>query len=632
MTQVNDHTRRPLRNSSRVLGLLVVASLSAGLPLPLHAAHDNYESEGSYSYIRTLEGSADLISQDGDRDEASIHQPVLPGEQLSVGRSSRVEVLLADGSWLRLDASTEVRFESLARSYSASDRQTHLRMSFGTLQLVVDHEIDRQNIPRIDTPNATIYLQKSGRYLIEVEEATWTQLVVREGFAEVATERGSLVVRDHEQAVVEGDRWPRATIEPASALYALERWGERLEEEARLASHDDVDDSLRYGSSTMHRHGSWIQVSGQRRAWRPYVDDSWQPYREGFWRYTPGGYTWVSQEPWGWVPYHYGTWDHVPGHGWVWFPDRGFAPAWVYWYWGPDYVGWCPTGYYSRYHHGRDHHRYGVYGWAGGDWGAFAHWSFTPSQHFGGHRGQARRTRPSYLRGSDFGSGRLADGVITTDTSGIEPGLVGRPTEVVRVLRTRPGQSGELPNVTDFVARRDLDPDVEQQIFRPKPALARPVEPKPPSGGPAIGSGEEIPRPERRPAVPSVRPRPLPSGPSGDWREGQKPEATRPVIVRRPATYDGREPADNPDRKPAPVLRPADEPLAPERPVRVTPSKPSSPPQVAPARPSSPPQVTPSKPAEPRPVPPPPPSIKPKDEGGGGSRKVGSTRPPRPPA
>lgn len=649
MTQADFEIRPlPLRRAL-VLGLGVAALLSGLAPRTLSATQDDYEPSGSYSYVRTLDGSAELDGANGEREEITLNQPVLPGDRIAVHRSSRLEIVLADGNLLRLDAGGELIFESIAASYGDTSSQTHLRLLTGTLQLVVEQASARHELPRIETENSTVHIQQPGRYLIVVEDGQWTQVVVREGSAEVATQRGSLIVREDEQALVEGDRWPRASVEPAMAVGALERWGDGLEEEAREASFDEIDGSLRYGSSSMRGHGSWVHVSGSRRAWRPTVDAAWRPYREGFWRYTPGGYTWVSTEPWGWVPYHYGTWDYVPGHGWVWFPDRGFAPAWVYWYWGPDYVGWCPTGYYSRHYQDRYGHgsRFGVYGWAGGDRGLFAHWSFIPSHDFGrhfGHQsgrfGQARRTRPAYLRGSDLAGGRLADGVITTDTSGLAPHLTEKPAEVVRVLQTRPGLRGELPNVTEFVARRELTPEVEAQILRPKPALAQPTNQGTGSGRPAVVPVEERPTRQERPGAGAVRPRPVVPAPQG-WSQDRSPEtkpqaggsassrppgSPAPVIVRRPAEYDGRDPQGRDPQvrgERAPTLRPVSPSPAPERPVRVTPA------------PSSRPEVAPAKPPQPRPLPPSP-SIQPKPEskpqGSDGSKKAGATRPPRPPS
>jgi hypothetical protein len=55
------------------------------------------------------------------------------------------------------------------------------------------------------------------------------------------------------------------------------------------------------------------------------------------------GWTWVSDYQWGSIPYHYGTWVADPSIGWVWIPGNVWAPSWVVFRTGPDYIGWAPV-------------------------------------------------------------------------------------------------------------------------------------------------------------------------------------------------------------------------------------------------------------------------------------------------
>src|SRR5205085_236123 len=50
-----------------------------------------------------------------------------------------------------------------------------------------------------------------------------------------------------------------------------------------------------------------------------------------------------------WVPYHYGRWAYDAFYGWVWMPGNGYSPAWVYWSYGSNYVGWAPSGWWDCY-------------------------------------------------------------------------------------------------------------------------------------------------------------------------------------------------------------------------------------------------------------------------------------------
>jgi hypothetical protein len=54
------------------------------------------------------------------------------------------------------------------------------------------------------------------------------------------------------------------------------------------------------------------------------------------------GWTWLSDEPYGWATYHYGRWYQDSEIGWAWVPGNDWAPAWVSWQEGNDYVGWAP--------------------------------------------------------------------------------------------------------------------------------------------------------------------------------------------------------------------------------------------------------------------------------------------------
>jgi hypothetical protein len=90
-------------------------------------------------------------------------------------------------------------------------------------------------------------------------------------------------------------------------------------------------------------YGHWIQRPSYGWVWTPRVAArSWRPYEDGHWVWTDLGWTWVSNEPFGWATYHYGRWYDDPDYGWEWVPGNQWAPAWVDWQAGNDYVGWAP--------------------------------------------------------------------------------------------------------------------------------------------------------------------------------------------------------------------------------------------------------------------------------------------------
>jgi hypothetical protein len=91
-------------------------------------------------------------------------------------------------------------------------------------------------------------------------------------------------------------------------------------------------------------YGEWVFVPAYGWCWYPSnMAIHWRPYTDGHWVYTDAGWTWASDQPWGWACFHYGRWNYDQTYGWIWVPDTVWAPAWVVWRTGGDYVGWAPA-------------------------------------------------------------------------------------------------------------------------------------------------------------------------------------------------------------------------------------------------------------------------------------------------
>ena len=110
-----------------------------------------------------------------------------------------------------------------------------------------------------------------------------------------------------------------------------------------------------YFQETLSPYGSWVEVEGYGRCWRPTAvvyDSGWQPYRErGHWVYSDCGWYWDSEYSWG-VTFHYGRWFRHDRFGWCWWPDTVWAPSWVTWRSNDDYCGWAPLPPFTVYRPG----------------------------------------------------------------------------------------------------------------------------------------------------------------------------------------------------------------------------------------------------------------------------------------
>jgi uncharacterized membrane protein YgcG len=110
------------------------------------------------------------------------------------------------------------------------------------------------------------------------------------------------------------------------------------------AAHEIVD--VDYFYDELDPYGEWVWHPQYEYVWLPgNVREGWRPYTVGEWVYTEDqGWFWDSEEPFAWAVYHYGRWGYDPDYGWFWVPGDTWAPAWVQWRYGDDYVGWAPIG------------------------------------------------------------------------------------------------------------------------------------------------------------------------------------------------------------------------------------------------------------------------------------------------
>ena len=113
--------------------------------------------------------------------------------------------------------------------------------------------------------------------------------------------------------------------------------------------------TVNYFYQNLSPYGSWVEVDGYGRCWRPNVvvyDNAWSPYCDrGRWVYTDCGWYWDSDYSWG-VTFHYGRWFNSPRYGWCWWPDTVWAPSWVTWRSSTEYCGWAPLPPYTVYNPG----------------------------------------------------------------------------------------------------------------------------------------------------------------------------------------------------------------------------------------------------------------------------------------
>ncbi len=145
--------------------------------------------------------------------------------------------------------------------------------------------------------------------------------------------------------------------------------------------------TVNYFYDTLAPYGSWVDVEGYGRCWRPSVvvyNSGWQPYCDhGHWVYTDRGWYWISDYSWGWATFHYGRWFRHARWGWCWMPDTVWGPSWVTWRYSDDYCGWAPLPPFAVYREGVGFFYQGRNVGIGFDFGLSVNcFTFVPIGHF----------------------------------------------------------------------------------------------------------------------------------------------------------------------------------------------------------------------------------------------------------
>jgi hypothetical protein len=391
-------------------------------------------------------------------------------------------------------------------------------------------------------------------------------------------------------------------------------------------------------TAALDAYGHWVRHAPYGEVWVPDgMPPDWRPYQYGHWVYTDDwGWYWVSDEQeddWGWVVYHYGRWAFNRGIGWFWVPGDEWAPAWVDWRYGDDYVGWAPLPPDDMIDTYDAEPQY---------------WAFVPLRYIG--EPDLRRHYMPLNRGTVLlRDTRIINRPVHVEgrrfwvNPGLAPGFIAGRTHVpLHAYQVRPRVFTATTGVQGAVsvpkqdlrikgaARRVAPVTVQRAATTIKPTTGAPP-PKPLGKGEHGQLGAQPPRAAQG-GPPAAAPKaPGPTPPAGSPPAGAPPRPAAPVQhppggAAPPPAHPNPPPMQSTPQRPEPPQAPPPHvaPRAPERPHPVAPRAPEPPHPVAPAphppappaaRPAAPPPAArPPAPPAARPAPPPhpaPPPAKP---------------------
>ena len=301
--------------SIRWIALGVFSVALSGLALPAGAAEGRQDEGGipssAVARLKIGKGTAWVRTGDsGDWQESVSNYPLVEQSRVSVPEGSEAEIRFRGSQSLLLQGGSEVDIRQLG------EKEVSYRLRSGEAKF----SLPAENFApvRVTVPgNRDIRADAPGRYTLSTDGTT-TRFAVSSGAGAVTGTDGSpvLVQAGEEASIGDGVRVSRvdtAPPEPVPEEPALTGPGQSA------GVPPEVDDELR-------PYGEWVSTPEYGYAWRPYVEDGWEPYYYGRWAWvSPYGWTWVGYEPWGWWPYHTGWWWPSPVFGWVWCPFNSFV-------------------------------------------------------------------------------------------------------------------------------------------------------------------------------------------------------------------------------------------------------------------------------------------------------------------
>jgi hypothetical protein len=355
----------------RWMGLLVCLFLTAVVMVPISSAADEpamvvgriYHIEGDL--LRYVPAEKDWVAVVRDA-------PFGTEDTLFSGSRGMAELIVPNGTWIRIGNSTQIQFIALDTDLAEMDVASGVARFYNK---------SSDTVIKVTSPFGYVLAYPGTVFDFYVGENSVEVVAVRGkvSFVHSATEAkydvaaGSPSILADQQQVSSGE----GTVDPGWNRWNTVRenfWAAKARVRGRSVEY--LPPSLRDESYALDENGRWERVPYEgtsRWFWRPTtVVASWSPFTVGRWTDWYGDQTWIPAEPFGYVTHHYGNWVYVRNY-WYWAPpvvsvrvglpllDVGFFwyPGRVSWIHSGTYVGWVPLApremYYSHRHWGGPH-------------------------------------------------------------------------------------------------------------------------------------------------------------------------------------------------------------------------------------------------------------------------------------
>jgi hypothetical protein len=438
---------------------LVGVTLTSAFPVT--AAEQAPDKSGpGVARVSVIQGSAVVQRGDSHTQSAAVRNtPLLPGDYISTGQTSRAE--------LQFDGETAVRLGGNVQARVTNNDPNNRRMQLadGTVEVGV---VRSGQTLDVDTPSVTVRAHDAGDYRISIGKDGSSWVTVRRGSVDIVTPQRTFALDEGRTLVARGSASnPSISYTSTVAFDSFDDFNAERDRTmvAALDASPNLNPSIA-GYDNLDAYGQWQNVAGYGQAWVPDQQSGWAPYRDGSWTWEGGyGWTWVGAEPWGWAPYHYGRWFWANGYGWAWYPPASYyTPAWspalvgfygfgggvsvgVSFGFGYPYVGWCPLAPYEAFYPW-----YPGWAWTGFGWG-WPGWGYGGYGGYGGFYGGTRivnvtnitNVYRNFRHGGGSGTvvGHFQHGTVSGHTIAVTSRNLGRVGSIHGAVPIRPTTANE---------------------------------------------------------------------------------------------------------------------------------------------------------------------------------------------
>jgi|SRR5579859_847288 len=304
------------------------------------------DSQARIVRLSYVDGDVQLAHHGSGFENATLNVPIVEGDQLRVGSNGWAEIEFEDGSTIRIAPDSAIVFSEL-RLLSSGGTATSVDVDQGEAEFKVNKHDEGEF--QVTARNKSIVLKHSSRFRVTTLNSNPLEVVVWKGEVEVQDHNAGQEVQVKKKETFAQDLLDpgRYDLEKTAEGDGLDQWSTQRDEYlSTYASKGNYSNSpYQYGVSDLNYYGQYYNVPGYGNMWQPYgVNVGWDPFANGYWNPTPGGYVWVSAYPWGWMPYRFGHWRFVNGYGWLWQPPG--AGSWSTWNYCPPVIN-APVGFHT---------------------------------------------------------------------------------------------------------------------------------------------------------------------------------------------------------------------------------------------------------------------------------------------